>query len=98
MRLAILALSLLLSDSQPPDATVQVAITTASNQLGVSPDELTVTESAQEDWPDSALGCPQPGMAYSQIVTPGWQITIETNDGSAEIDVHTDNGSRAVIC
>jgi hypothetical protein len=53
---------------------------------------------AQRDWSDSALGCPEAGRAYSQIVTPGFLVTIDTSDLVTEVEVHTDRGSRGVIC
>jgi hypothetical protein len=82
----------------PPDEVVQVALATASDYLGVPQDNLIVIMAAQRDWGDSSLGCPQPGMAYSQIVTPGYIVTVDTDDLVTEIDVHTDEGSRGAIC
>jgi hypothetical protein len=49
------------------------------------------------DWPDSALGCPAPGMMYSQIVTSGFKLIY--SDGAKTYEVHTDrSGNRAVLC
>ena len=85
-------------DAPPPEAVVQTALQTSADELGVSTDDLTVVAAERRDWPDSSLGCPQPGLAYSQIVTPGWLVTVETNDGASEVHVHTDMASRGVIC
>jgi hypothetical protein len=82
----------------PPDDVVQVALATASDYLGVPQDNLIVIMAAQRDWGDSSLGCPQPGMAYSQIITPGYVVTVDTDDLVSEVDVHTDEGSRGAIC
>ena len=82
----------------PPDDVVQVALATASDYLGVPQDNLIVIMAAQRDWGDSSLGCPQPDMAYSQIVTPGYIVTVDTADLVTEVDVHTDEGSRGAIC
>lgn len=108
MRNVLLALSVLLAssgsavaqsdDAQPPGSLVQIAQNQAASLLGTTADRLTLTASFSTEWPDSSLGCPQPGMAYSQIVTPGWVLTFDTDDGATELDVHTDDGSRAVIC
>ncbi|HEX8968395.1 MAG TPA: hypothetical protein VF937_10965 [Chloroflexota bacterium] len=86
------------SQDQPPPAVTQVALETASAQLGVPPDSLVIVMSAQRDWPDSSLGCPQPGFAYFQIVTPGYIVTVDTDDLATEVQVHTDEGSTGVIC
>src|SRR5258708_3316053 len=36
----------------------------------------------QDNFGDTSLGCPKPGVAYSQVVTPGYKIVI-TNQGVA---------------
>jgi len=75
------------------------AIQAASSYLQVPPENLLVVMSAQRDWPDSSIGCPQPGMAYSQIITPGYIVTVDTNDFLAEVQVHSDgDGQQTAIC
>lgn len=32
-------------------------------------------------WNDGALGCPQPGLAYTQAQVPGWLIVVHLGDG-----------------
>ena len=84
---------------QPPDSVTQAAIQAAATYLQVSPDDLQVVMSAQRDWSDSSIGCPQPGMAYSQIITPGFIITVDTSDLATEVQVHTDEvGEQTAIC
>jgi hypothetical protein len=96
---ALLSVSVYAQDDElPPDVVLQVALQTASDNLGVPTDDLVVVMSTQHDWPDSALGCPQPGRAYAQIVTPGYIVTIDTSDLATEVEVHTDGGSRGVSC
>jgi hypothetical protein len=85
--------------STPPDSVVAAATQAAAGQLGVTADEVVVVASEQRDWPDSSLGCPEPGRAYAQIITPGYRVTIDTADGASEVQVHTNlDGSRAVLC
>jgi hypothetical protein len=82
----------------PPDTVIEAALDAASAELGVPGDNLIVVMTAQRDWSDSSLGCPEPGRAYAQIITPGWVVTVDTDDLSAEVQVNTDARSRAVIC
>jgi hypothetical protein len=82
----------------PPDTVIQIALQTASDDLGVSTDDLIFVMAAQRDWSDSSLGCPEPGRAYAQVITPGYIVTIDTSDLVTEVEVHTDRGSRGVIC
>lgn|GEM_PF-996464 len=58
-------------------------------------DAALVTISAQE-WPDTALGCPQPGMMYQQVITLGYLVLL--NARGKTYRVHTDTSGRAVVC
>src|SRR5215475_7566537 len=62
----------------PPEAAavVDAALTDAASHLSVSRDTLRVGQVQPRDWPDASLGCPQPGQLYSQVVTPGFLVTI----------------------
>jgi hypothetical protein len=50
------------------------------------------------NWPDAALGCPQPDMIYAAVITPGYRVVLETAD--ARFVVHTDSriGGEQIIC
>ncbi len=32
-------------------------------------------------WPDGALGCPAPGITYTQALVPGYQVVFEADGG-----------------
>jgi hypothetical protein len=76
---------------------VDAALQDAATQLGVGKDQLHVDKAEARQWPDSSLGCPRPGMLYSQIVTPGFLIVISTTSGK-QLEYHTDTGSHVVLC
>ncbi len=48
------------------------------------------------EWPDASLGCPEPGMMYAQVVTPGYKIHLSC--GEELFTYHSDCGSRVVYC
>ena len=48
------------------------------------------------EWPDTSLGCPQPGMMYAQVITPGFRVVLAAKDQTVEY--HTDLGRRVVSC
>jgi len=75
---------------------MDLARTTLARALGCASDDVTVIEAEAVEWPDSALGCPQAGMMYMQMITPGYRVTLE-HDGQ-RYQVHTDDGRRAVRC
>ncbi len=82
----------------PPEAAVAVdaARQAAITHLGVTPDQLQVSQIEAQQWPDSSLGCPQPGQLYSQIITPGFLVMITS--GPHQLEYHTDMRSRVVLC
>ena len=86
------------SVTPPPEAAaaVDAAMQAAAQHLGVSPDQLQVTQVEPHQWPDASLGCPQPGQLYSQIVTPGYLVSITS--GSHQLEYHTDMRGRVMLC
>jgi hypothetical protein len=64
--------------------------------FGLSEETITVVSAEEVEWPDAALGCPQPGTAYAQVVTPGYRLTFQAGDETYLI--HTDLEGRAVLC
>jgi hypothetical protein len=60
-----------------PAAIVQAAIDDAATRAGVDPGSVTVTSAQAVTWPNGALGCPQPGMLYTEVITPGYHVVVE---------------------
>jgi len=75
---------------------VDAAVQAAAAHLGISRDELSVDRVDDQQWPDSSLGCPQPGQLYSQIVTPGFLIVV--SDGNKQLEYHTDGRAHVMLC
>jgi len=78
-----------------PDAE---AVQLAADQLGIPATDLTLVEAEAVDWPDASLGCPQPGMTYATVVTPGWRFTFTDKEGIT-VTLHTDRDLQsAALC
>ena len=77
-------------------AAIAVARQTLAAELGCRPEALGVVGVEPVEWPDSALGCAQPGMMYMQVITPGFRVTLE--QAGQRYVLHTDQGRRAVHC
>lgn len=56
---------------------IDKAIADLAQRLSISADEIILLEATNVVWPDSSLGCPQEGMAYAQVLTPGYLILLE---------------------
>jgi hypothetical protein len=83
-----------------PDAAAIGAASVAfvAATRGIAPDALHITAVEAVNWPDAALGCPQPDMIYAAVITPGYRVVLETAD--ARFVVHTDSrpGGEQIIC
>ena len=63
-----------------------------AGRLSVPADSLALVKDDAVQWPDASLGCPQEGMGYAQVITPGHRMTFRHNEDTYE--VHTaDAGS-----
>ncbi len=51
-----------------------------AQQLGVEPDELEVVSAEEVTWPDGSLGCPEPGMSYTQALVEGSKVVLGHDD------------------
>jgi hypothetical protein len=81
------------ADSQ---ASVDAALADAAAHLGVSRADLQVEQVEAREWGDSSLGCPRPGLMYSQVVTPGYLIVI--SGAGKQLEYHSDARGRVVLC
>lgn len=59
---------------QRPD--VQAAIADHADRAGVPVEDVTVEGWAEVTWSDGSLGCPEPGMMYTQALVPGYQLIL----------------------
>jgi len=62
---------------EPPDGPVGQAKADLAKRLGVEAAQVTVVSSSEVTWPDGSLGCPEPGMHYTQALVPGSRIILE---------------------
>jgi len=84
----------------PMDPTMESMIELSkfdlSEHLAIPVEEITLISAKAVDWSDSSLGCPQPGMMYAQVITPGYKISLLANGISYEY--HTDTGKNIILC
>lgn len=48
-----------------------------SQRTGAADEDIVIVSVEAVTWRDGSLGCPQPGMAYTQVLTDGARITLE---------------------
>ncbi len=67
-----------------------------AKQFGVDTNQIRVVEARAVTWPDASLGCPQPEMAYAQVITPGYWILLEAE--GKQYPYHTDQNGQIILC
>jgi hypothetical protein len=75
---------------------VELAEEDLARRLDLSVSQIRLMSIEAVEWPDASLGCPQPGMMYSQVVTPGFLIVLEAAGQTYEY--HTDRNCSVVMC
>lgn len=72
-----------------------MAIEAVAAHVGAPAAALKVVSDDAVDFSDSSLGCPQPDMAYLQVITPGHKVVIDYAGERYDVRV---SGGRAFIC
>ena len=67
-----------------------------AQRLSISVTQISLVEAAEVEWSDSSLDCPQPGMDYLQVITPGYRILLEA--GGQEYAYHSNRDAYFVYC
>ena len=73
---------------------VEQAIADLAERLDVDPAEIVVVSVDEVDWPDGSIGCPQPGMVYTQAIVNGSKIVLRYDDTDY---AYHQGGSRSVF-
>jgi hypothetical protein len=81
--------------AESPDPA-EAAVSVLAMTLGQPVDSISIIEMVPVQWSDSSLGCPEPGMAYLQVITPGYLVTLQAGD--EVYAVHTDLAGTAIVC
>lgn len=76
-------------------AAADLCVSTLATQLAIPAEKIQILDVEAVEWPDTSLGCPEPGMMYAQVITPGYRVRLQA--GEAIYTLHTD-GKRAVSC
>jgi len=70
--------------STPLDPGMETIVTTAKNdlatRLAIDPGQIELLEAASVTWPDGSLGCPKPGMLYTQVQVDGIRIRFQAGE------------------
>ena len=67
---------------------------------GVDVEEIGHPSVEERTWSDASLGCPEEGMAYAEVLTPGYQITLSIGGPASieQFDYRTDRMGNFLLC
>lgn len=79
-----------------PDTLLQPIYADVIERSGASLDQIQVVRAEAVVWPDPSLGCPQPGMAYPQVLVEGYWVILEV-DGT-QYDYRGSGVGQFILC
>lgn len=85
--------------TRPPQAqaAVEAARAFLAEYLGIGVEQVGLVYVEPAEWPDTSLGCPEPGRVYAQVITPGYCVVLQVRNQQYEL--HTDrSGKQVVLC
>ena len=85
-----------MAHSAAAQGAVDAAVGDGALRLGLPAEQLSIERIEAQEWSSSALGCPQPGFFYAQVITPGFLVVV--TGGGRRLEYHTDTRGRAVMC
>jgi hypothetical protein len=84
------------TDGNTMDQYISEAVAELAARTGVASDKITVRDARSVNWGSGAVGCPKPGMNYTQAIVPGLQLLLEA-DGTI-YHFHGRTGSSLSYC
>jgi hypothetical protein len=85
------------SDAPSPSGrTARQAIADLAERLGVPPEEIEVVRVEEVVWRDGSLGCPEPGMHYTQALVDGSRIVLSA--GGRAYEYHAGGSQTPFLC
>lgn len=67
-----------------------------AQRLSISSSQIDLMSATEVVWPNSSLGCPQEGMVYADVLTPGYLILLNANN--MDYEYHASKGTEVIYC
>ena len=75
---------------------IDLAVTDLATRLSIDATEVGVSSATLVEWPDSSLGCPQPGQQYAQVSTDGALIVLTADNNTYRY--HAGGSTTPFLC
>ncbi len=77
-----------------PQSVAEAVRQDLAQQVGITPEKLTITGSSLQTWPDSCLGLAQSGEICAQVLVEGWRVFL--SDGQQVWVYRTDTQGKTL--
>jgi len=78
------------------EQAIRLAREDLARRLGLATGAIRLISVEAVEWPDASLDCPQSGMIYAQVITPGFRVVLEVK--RQKYEYHTDAGRLVILC
>ena len=75
---------------------IDIAVADLGKRFSIDPGTISVVSATLVSWPDSSLGCTQPGQQYAQVVTDGSLIILKV--GNTLYPYHAGGSRKPFLC
>lgn len=83
--------------SQPQEDSLSVlAVTDLAGRLGIPEGDIEILAEENVTWRNGSLGCPKPGMMYTQALVEGSRIVLRA--GGRDYSYHSGAGKPPFYC
>ena len=72
-----------------PEAILADLVADAAERGGVDPAAVEVVQAEFVTWSDGSLGCPEPGMLYTQALVDGYHVILRAGDDELDYRLST---------
>jgi hypothetical protein len=79
-----------------PEDLLDAILADAQARTGLPRAQIIVIRAEAVTWRDGSLGCPQPGMAYTEALVPGYWVVLEIGD--RQLDYHASERGSFFLC
>jgi hypothetical protein len=99
---AVLSIAACVSDETQPiqslslQQQIDFAISDLAQSRGVERDAVSTSSAQEVSWRSGAIGCPAPGMNYTQALVPGSRIILKL--GKEKFEYHAASGGPPFFC
>lgn len=79
-----------------PDDLLTLLKADAAQKAGVDVSQVVVISAQAVTWNDGSLGCPKPGVMYTQALVSGYEVVLSV--GGSQVTYHTAQSRSFVEC